>query len=294
MRLRWTTTVCTLLLLASCGSSDSDTLAATEPESSAPTSTPASTPLQAPASPEPSSTAEPVLMPDLIGMPQALAGRALGRIEAKRDIGLSSAWGRPVTVRCGTRPDTVAVQRPDPGTPLKRGTTVRVRTAALDLERFRGPCEPDDGDLGPVTGPDATLARAFYRFAADPTLGAPFGAGAVWTGIEDGLAGTNVGEEARTDLSAWQIDTTYAERGGPFSALDIVAASGGYYELNRGVAGTCPVGDGEAPPELADLRALSLTAPRDVTSSCIEWWGVTLFLDDEDHIRGVALRLGSP
>ncbi|WP_121252104.1 PASTA domain-containing protein [Nocardioides ferulae] len=290
MRLRWATTVCTLLLLASCGSSDSDTPSAGEPESSAPTSTPASSP----ESPEASPSADPVLMPDLIGMPQTLAGRALGRIEARHDLGLSSAWGRPVTVRCGTRPETVAFQHPDPGTPLRPGTTVRIRTAALDLARFRGPCEPVDGDLGPVTGPDATLARAFYRFAADPTLGAPFAPGAVWTGIEDGLAGTNLDEAARTDLSAWQLHTTYAERGGPFSALDVVAASGGYYELTRGVAGTCPAGEGEAPPELAGLRALSLTAPRDVTDSCMEWWGVTLFLDGEDHIRGIALRLGSP
>ncbi len=27
---------------------------------------------------------------------------------------------------------------------------------------------------------------------------------------------------------------------------------------------------------------------------CSQWWGVALFLDDLDRIRGVAIRLGSP
>jgi hypothetical protein len=42
------------------------------------------------------------------------------------------------------------------------------------------------------------------------------------------------------------------------------------------------------------LRAISLTAPSDTVNSCIDWWGVTLFLTEGDQIRGVALRLGSP
>jgi len=60
------------------------------------------------------------------------------------------------------------------------------------------------------------------------------------------------------------------------------------------VVGTCPERAGEAPAELEGLRTLSLSSPADVTSACLEWWGVTLFLDPQDRIRGVALRLGSP
>lgn len=237
---------------------------------------------------------ESVPMPDLIGLPSAEAGRRLGEIEASAKLGLSSNWGRPIRVRCGARPDTVLRQKPAPGTPLDPGTVVEIRTAALDLERFRGPCEPPSGNLGPVAGPDAALARKFYRFSANPALGARFASGEVWTGIESGPTATRLGETERSDLAAWQLVAAYAERSGPFSALDIVASSGGYYELHRGVARTCPSGSDAAPQGLANLRAISLTAPSDTTSACSEWWGVTLFLDGEDKIRGVALRLGSP
>lgn len=232
-------------------------------------------------------------MPDLIGLPSVEAGRRLGEIEGSAKLGLSSAWG-PSIVRCGVRPGIVVHQAPTAGTPLRRRMVVHIRTAAMDLEEFRGPCEPTDGDLGPVTGPDALLARQFYRFAADAALGAPFVSGAVWVGIEHGPTAIRLGEAERTDPTAWQVGTGYAERTGPFSALDILAASGGYYELHPGVVGTCPSGDGATPPELAGLRAISLTAPSDTVSACSQWWGVTLFLDAENRIGGVALRLGSP
>lgn len=242
------------------------------------------------ASPTPTTTApsapiaDAVRMPDLVGLDSAEAGRRLGELD------LGSTWDT-VAVRCEARPGTVVRQWPVAGTVIADETTVRLRTARLDLDEFRGPC--DLPDLGPVTGPDAALARQFYRFAADPSLGAPFVDGPVWTGIEDGLAATTVSGARRADLAAWQLDAEYAERGGPFSALDVVAASGGYYEVRRGVVGTCPGGPATAPAELAGLRAITLTVPEDSIDSCMSWWGVTLFVD-HDRIRGVALRIGSP
>lgn len=236
-------------------------------------------------SPMPStSVSEAALMPDLVGLGSAEAGRRLG------ELGLGSTWGT-VVVRCEARPGSVVRQAPDAGAAITGETTVRVRTARLDLDEFRGPC--DLPELGPVTGPDAVLARQFYRFAADPSLGAPFVDGPVWTGIEDGLAAIALGGAQRAHLAAWQLDGEYAERSGPFSALDVVAASGGYYEVRRGVVGTCPGGSAKAPAELAGLRAITLTVPEDSIDSCMSWWAVTLFVD-HDRIRGVALRLGSP
>lgn len=244
-----------------------------------------------PAAPSESTTDSPAaapLMPDLVGMPSAKAGERLG------ELGLGSTWGRPVVVRCQARPRTVVRQRPAAGTTLTPDTTVHVRTAAMDLDRFRGPCEPLDKLVGPVAEADLELAREFYRFAADPSLGSAFADGGVWVGIEDGLKSTRLVGSELGELAAWELDTGYAERSGPFSALDTLALSGGYYEVRDGVAGTCPAGNDKAPPELDGLRAISLTAPDDVTSACLEWWGVTLFLDPQNLIRGVALRLGSP
>jgi hypothetical protein len=233
-------------------------------------------------------------MPDLIGLPSGEAGRRLGQIEAATHLELSSSWRRPVDARCETRPGTVVWQRPASGTPLERGTVVDIRTAALNLKEFRGPCEPTDGDLGPVTGPDAALARQFYRFAADTELGAPFATGELWVGIESGQSSTTLTTAELADPVSWHLRDAYAERLGPFSALDILAGSGGYYQLHDGVAATCPMGNDKAPAELAGLRAISLTTPADIRRACLDWWAVTLFLDGEDHIRGVALRLGSP
>ena len=42
------------------------------------------------------------------------------------------------------------------------------------------------------------------------------------------------------------------------------------------------------------FRSISLTSPRETTDACMDWWSVTLYLDEDDLIRGVALRLGSP
>ncbi|MGA8845031.1 MAG: PASTA domain-containing protein, partial [Nocardioides sp.] len=227
-------------------------------------------------------------MPDLIGMPSAKAGERLG------ELGLGSSWGPPVVVRCEARPRTVVRQRPASGTPLRSDTTVHIRTAALDLDRFRGPCGSLDENVDLVTEADATLARTFYRFAANASLDAPFASGDVWIGIEAGLTSTSLAGSELGELPGWELDTVYAERSGPFSALDTLAQSGGYYELHDGVAGACSGGNDKAPPELDGLRAISLTSPDDVTSACLEWWAVTLFLDPQDRIRGVALRLGSP
>jgi len=248
-----------------------------------------------PAEPEPaadssvsgSGSAEPLLMPDLVGLPALEAGELIGELD------LGSAWGRPVQVRCELRPGVIARQHPRPGTELSRTTTIRVRTTALDLEVFRGPCEPAEGDLGPLRGPDADLARDFYRFAAEPAATALF-ADEVWVGLEDGLASTTLDRSALTDLAAWKVGRMYAERVGPFSPLDIVAASGGYFGLHRGASPGCGVGGLGRPPELAGLRTITLTSPSDTTMSCMDWWGVTLVLDAGDRIRGVVLRLGSP
>lgn len=266
-----------VLLLAGCGTETAPNTAEPDPPTTSETT-------PGPLSASPAQR----IMPDLIGLPAVEAATRIGTVAA------SSDWGGPVHVRCQQRPSTVAWQRPAAGTPMSDDVVVEVRLAALDLEEFRGPCEPVDGDLRPVTGSASLLAREFYRFAADPSRGAPFVRGPVWVGIEDGLFSTTISGEEVAQLSAWELQTTYAERIGPFSALDVLAGSGGYYELRRGVDNNCFTGDAEPPPALEGVRAISLTASSDVFSSCMEWWAVTLFLDPQDRIAGVALRLGAP
>ncbi len=236
----------------------------------------------------------PVVMPDLRGLSAGTAATRIGQLDPGGRLALSSSWtGSPVR-DCASRPRTVLRQRPAPGTLLRRDAVLHVEVAWLDLDRFRGPCRPKGGPRGR----DAVIARTFYRFAADPDLGAPFAPGPVWTGLESGPTHTWVRPDHLPDLASWRVGEGYAERMGPFSALDVLAASGGYFEVHRGVLATCGFDGGVdvAPPALqgqADLRAVTLTASRDTVLACMDWWGVTLFVGP-DGIRGVALRLGAP
>lgn len=241
--------------------------------------------------PTPTPTAEAVLMPDLIGLPANGAMGELGRIQT--DLQLRLDWAAPVRVGCETRPGTVVRQQPAAGTALHRHTEVVIRTGEMDVAVFRGPCEPEDGEVGPVRGAEAALARDFYRFAADPTQGGVFGTGSTWLGIESGLWETTVAEEDRYDLGAWSMDTNYAEASGPMAPLDLLARTGGYFEVHHGVEEAC-TGDAAPPEDLETMRALSITPPSDVVGSCMEAWAITLFVDSGNVIRGVALRMGSP
>ena len=85
-------------------------------------------------------------------------------------------------------------------------------------------------------------------------------------GVEAGPPEVWLDADERARPAAWAFDVGYAERVGPHSALDQLAASGGWYELRPGVLPT----RGE------------------------NGWDVTVFLDDDDRIAGVALRHGSP
>lgn len=261
------------------------------------TDRPATDPLPAATPPtvtsRPTPTPDPVVMPDVTGLLAEVAALKIVRLDPGDRRGLGTTWERPVLVGCETRPGTIVRQHPPAGTLLRAQVEIRVREAAMDLTAFRGPCEPTDGDLGPVTGAEAALAREFYRFAADPSLGGPFAYVDIWVGIEGGPTAVRLGAAERASLNAWIIHTGYAERSGPFSPLDVVASSGGYFEVHEGIPGCAGTTD-DVPDELVGLRAITLTPPRDTVGACMEWWGVTLFLDENHLIRGVALRLGSP
>ena len=198
----------------------------------------------------------PVLMPDLIGIPSEVAFTRLARLKGRHGLNLGLTWARPVLVGCETRPETVARQYPKPGSPLKQRTEVVIRTAEMDLAAFRGPCEPATGELGPVKGRDAGIARAFYRFAADSSLGAPFADTDIWVGIEDRPDAHSLSASELSNLSAWELRTAYAERSGPFSALDLLATSGGYFEVHRGIQGCFT--SNHTPSALAGTRAIKV------------------------------------
>lgn len=269
-----------MLLGAGC---ETETAPAGEPTASVSASAPAT----------PSPLPDSVLMPDIVGLFDQQAGERLVEVYDQVEFFLGSSWTQQKVVDCDVVPRTIVRQEPAAGTPLSKRTEIEVWMAELDLDRFRGPCEPGAGELGPVRGADARLAREFYRFAADPSLGAAFVDGEVWVGIEGGPAKAMLSADERADLAAWRFFAEYAERAGDMSPLDTLAASGGLYEVRRGVEPTCASGFNEIPPELAHLRAITLTTAPATITACMNWWGVVLYLD-ADRIAGVALKLGAP
>lgn len=269
-----------LVCCAACGAQTGDERASDDPTS------PSVSPTPAPSEPPP------VLMPDLVGLFDAEVGERMSEVYEELDL-LGGSWMPQKVTDCDVVPRTIVRQEPPPGTPLRKRKGYEVWLAELDLERFRGPCEPAAGELGPVRGADARLAREFYRFAAAPSLGAPFVDGDVWLGVEGGPPEARLSAAERGNIAAWTFHAEYADRLGDMSPLDTLARSGGYYEVHRGVVPTCASGWNEIPDELAHLRAITLTTASDTITACMDWWGVVLYLD-EGRIAGVALKLGAP
>jgi hypothetical protein len=86
-------------------------------------------------------------------------------------------------------------------------------------------------------------------------------------------------------------EMAFAEAIGEFSALDVLARS----HAVRFTEGPIPWCAGPArrwPGRIAGLRQVTIE-PVGI-DSCIEWFGVSLFIDDNDRIAGVALDLFGP
>lgn len=100
------------------------------------------------------------------------------------------------------------------------------------------------------------------------------------------------------DPGVWLIDPGpdgFRDRVGPFSALDVVADAGAVTMSDRR-HGSCTEADEPLPPppELADLRVVSLQPDRAGMATCTQRWAVDIFMTDSGRIAGVDLDLGAP
>lgn len=95
---------------------------------------------------------------------------------------------------------------------------------------------------------------------------------------------------------AWVIDEeTYAAFSGPFSAIDrLQAVDPGDLTATAGPHPHCAGPPRPAPDGLDGLRRLSLQGDDDGDPSCIGWFTVDVFVDDDLQIRAVTLDLWEP
>ena len=147
----------------------------------------------------------------------------------------------------------------------------------------------------PVQPSERQLLKDLYRFAKSPTSDSaaevPFSP-VVALGLGDEVI-KQLPRSRLVDARSWRLDVEYFRAYvGPFSALDPLADSNGSYRLSIGPHPSCVGPPVPAPRQLAGLRQIS-AQPRS-TSSCLEWWSVDVFVDEDGVVRGVTLDLYEP
>ena len=181
---------------------------------------------------------------------------------------------------------TVVDQSAQPGVYVEPGTEVQVVVIA--------PMSVPAAD--PYA--DRQLAEALYELAASPSAttlsNVPF-ARQVQLGLADQYLET-VDSAALSEPDTWRLQVDFFRAYvGPFSVLDLLRDSGGSYDVSVGPHSTCAVENLVLPPaSLSGLRQISIQAePADYTS-CIDWWSVDVFVDDQGEVAGVTLDLYEP
>lgn len=103
---------------------------------------------------------------------------------------------------------------------------------------------------------------------------------------------------ALVDPEQWLIDpgaNGFRERTGPFSALELVAASE-EVAVTEGPPRTCTAPNAQAPvpPEMAAHRLISIGPVSGSIATCMHWWAVTIYLDEGGAVAGIGLDVGAP
>lgn len=142
------------------------------------------------------------------------------------------------------------------------------------------------------TAADQELISAFLAHAAAPSettaANLPFSAETA-IGLGDQTLATLTPAEL-VDPGRWSLDVAeYDGYAGPFSALDLAT---GPVVVTVGAHARC-VGPPVPPPAgFEELRRVSIQP--EIATSCLEWWTVDFFVDDDEVVRAVTLDLFGP
>jgi hypothetical protein len=142
------------------------------------------------------------------------------------------------------------------------------------------------------TGPDIALIDMLSSFArGDGDLAAVPFAGEVQLGLAEMLLVTRTPAEL-ADPASWVVDLEpFRARTGPFSALELLAEQRPHVVM-VGPHNHCASPPVPAPDGYEGYRRVSVH-PADATS-CLEWFTVDLFLDDDGAIVAITLDLYEP
>lgn len=149
----------------------------------------------------------------------------------------------------------------------------------------------------PGTSAEEALARAFLRFARDPsemTLEATPFANEVRLGL--GPTIERVEERAGVvDPGRWVFpnEQSFRASAGPLSVLEFARRTADVV-VTVGEHPHCASPPVPAPGDVRDLRRVSVQPNPDSISSCLEWWTIDLFVTPDDVIAAVTLDFWEP
>lgn len=158
------------------------------------------------------------------------------------------------------------------------------------------------------TGEDERLMRDFVSFAVDPspeTASRLPLANEVALGLSRDIESTLDMSEA-ADTSAWVIRAKYFRAyTGPFTALELIqrhaeeagsdsVGSRGVFQVSVGQHPHCASPPVPAPREFKDYRRVSVQPSHSSIDSCLSWFTVDLFLDEQGSVAAITLDLWEP
>ena len=115
--------------------------------------------------------------------------------------------------------------------------------------------------------------------------------------VDLGLGGIIHASRSARELrkpAAWRLDLElFRARVGTSSALELIASEQGRLRVTHGSHPHCAAAKPVAPPaQVSDLKRVGVQPRR--WNSCLAWWTVDAFVDDDDKIRAVTLDLWDP
>lgn len=158
------------------------------------------------------------------------------------------------------------------------------------------------------TTEDERLIRDLVSFAVDPSLETasrlPL-ANEVALGLSRDIEATLDMSDA-ADTSAWVIRAKYFRAyTGPFSALELIqrhaeeagadsVGGRGAFQVSVGEHPHCASPPVPAPREFKDYRRVSVQPSRSSIDSCLSWFTVDVFLDEQRSVAAITLDIWEP
>lgn len=159
-----------------------------------------------------------------------------------------------------------------------------------------------------LTAEDERLMRDFVSFAVDPspeTASRLPLANELALGLSRDIESTLDRSEA-ADTSAWVLRAKYFRAyTGPFSALELIQRHAkeagsdsvrgrGAFQVSVGEHPHCASPPVPAPREFKDYRRVSVQPSHSSIDSCLSWFTVDLFLDEQGSVAAITLDLWEP